>query len=231
MNQQVRLSLLEEGALLFTLLGRTLHGLPDRAFLSELVRQRVFEEIPFLSPDSAEPARKLLMQWTECCEEHLSDGDFENIKAEYTRLFVGFRRVIAPLWESVYFNRDRMVFQQQTFQVRAMYTKYGLEVDAKGHEPDDHLSYELLFIARLFDICAEHLRKGEDALFNENLSDLRSFILCHPLTWVPKWNKLVQKEASTDFYRGYALLVESSLNQSEIILERLSGAALYSKGA
>lgn len=226
MNIQNRLSLLEEGALLFTLLGRTLHGLPDRAFMSELVNQRVFEEVPFLPADVAEPGLSLLMKWTEECGDELSQDDFECIRAEYTRLFVGFRRVVAPLWESVYFNRDRMVFQKQTFQVRAMYTKYGLEIDSFGHEPDDHLAYELLFIAHLCNRCAEFVQTEEEDALAKTVADLISFTLCHPLSWVSKWSKTVQQEASTDFYRGYALLVESALHEVESILGAIAQDSL-----
>ncbi|RDB55017.1 TorD/DmsD family molecular chaperone [Senegalimassilia anaerobia] len=218
------LDLLQQGTLLFTLLGRAFHGLPDQELIARLAEDRAFEEIPFLPADASLPGRKLLMDWTNGCKRPFSDEDFETIRADYAYLFVGTRRVIAPVWESVYFNKDRMVFQHETFEVRSMYQHYGLEVDALSHEPDDHLAYELLFIAHLFDRCEKLAQAGDQSGFERTLADLRSFVVCHPLTWVPKWREIVQRKARTDFYRGYATIVESALRETEAFVNRLQPA-------
>ena len=122
------------------------------------------------------------------------------------------------MWESVYFNKDRMVFQHQTFEVRAMYARYGLEVDALAHEPDDHLAYELLFVARLFALAAEHRRASCHDEADAVLADLVSFAVCHPLTWVSQWRDNVRRYAKDGFYRGYADLVCAALTEVECAL-------------
>lgn len=215
---QVPVGRLEEGALLFTLLGRIFHGVPDRALIAEVVDGRLFEEMPFVRGEAARRAQEALLKWTDCCADPFSDDDFREVSAEYTRLFVGARRVPAPMWESVYFNKDRMVFQHQTFEVRAMYARYGLEVDALSHEPDDHLAYELLFVARLFALAAEHWRSCCHDEAGAVLADLVSFVVCHPLTWVTQWRDSVHRHGGEGFYPAYADLVCAALAEVELAL-------------
>ncbi len=216
---------LEEGALLFTLLGRIFHGVPDRALFAEVADGRVFEEIPFVHGDAAKRAKEALLAWIDSCAKPFSDEDFHNVSADYTRLFVGAKKVPAPMWESVYFNKDRMVFQHQTFEVRAMYARYGLEVDALSHEPDDHLAYELLFISRLFGLAADHVREGREREASAVIADLVSFTVCHPLTWVSMWQDNVHHAGAGTFYEGYADLVCAALHEVEEVFSPMLSKA------
>lgn len=210
-----RVAVLEEAGALFTLLGRLFHGVPDRELIAGVADGGLFDEMPFATSADAEAAREKLAAWTSQCASPFSDDDFHALSADYTRLFVGARRVLAPMWESVYFNKDRMVFQHQTFEVRAAYARYGLEVDALSHEPDDHLAYELLFIGRLCHMGAEAARRGDASETDRVVADAVSFAVCHPMTWVPQWRALVERHARCDFYRGYAALVDAALRQFE----------------
>lgn len=212
---ELQVARLEEAGALFTLLGRLFHGVPDRELIAGAADERIFDEIPFAAGKDADAAREALMAWTDQCASPFSDSDFHDVSSEYTRLFVGTRQVLAPMWESVYFNKDRMVFQHQTFEVRAAYARYGLEVDALSHEPDDHLAYELLFIGRLCQLAAEAARREDAAEADRILADAVSFAVCHPMTWVPRWREAVERYARCDFYRGYAALVDAALHQLE----------------
>jgi TorA maturation chaperone TorD len=54
----------------------------------------------------------------------ISDEAFQELRVDHTRLFVGVGKVLAPPWESVYFNEDRMVFQKQTLEVSPRVSKF-----------------------------------------------------------------------------------------------------------
>ena len=123
----------------------------------------------------------------------------------------------------MYFNKDRMVFQHETFEVRAMYARYGLRVDNFSHEPDDHLAYELLFLGHVLGMAADDAEAGRHSDAAAKYADAVSFVVCHLLTWVPKWRALVQDHAQSDFYRGFSLLVEAALRQTEAVFAELSG--------
>ena len=210
-------------SVLFTLLGRVIHGVPDSELLTALANERAFDEVPFVEGEESEQALKMLAAWNDGCSVPFSEKDFHDLSAEYTRLFVGTRRVVAPLWESVYFNKDRMVFQHETFEVRAMYARYGLRVDNFSHEPDDHLAYELLFLGHVLGMAPYDAEAGRHSDAAAKYADAVSFVVCHLLTWVPKWRALVQDHAQSDFYRGFSLLVEAALRQTEAVFAELSG--------
>ena len=75
--------------------------------------------------------------------------------------------VVAPPWESVYFSPDRLVFQQETFQVRAWYTRFGLQSANHNKEPDDHISVELEFVAHLAELGLRALQACDRERFHE----------------------------------------------------------------
>uniref|UniRef100_UPI003D0C121B TorD/DmsD family molecular chaperone n=1 Tax=Paraeggerthella hominis TaxID=2897351 RepID=UPI003D0C121B len=166
----IRSRLAEEEALL-TLLGRLLYGMPDRDLFARVVEERLFESIPFVDGARARQPQDLLLAWTDACATPFSDSDFEAVRVDYTRLFVGAQKVAAPLWESVHFSRERMVFQERTLQVRAAYRAYNLEVEGFQHEPDDHLASELLFAAHLARIAKESLDAGNEEGFERAMSE------------------------------------------------------------
>lgn len=204
-----------EASTLLTLLGRIFHGVPDRELLAALADARAFDEVPFAEGAAAEEGLELLRAWNDGCAAPFSDSDYRGLSVDYTALFVSGKRVAAPMWESVYFNKDRMVFQHETFEVRAMYARWGLAVDALGHEPDDHLAYELLFLGHVLGEAADAAEAGDGARAARALTDAVSFTVCHPLRWVGTWRTRVVRAGAGDFYRGYATLVEAVLHQVE----------------
>jgi len=205
---------LAEQEALFTLLGRAIYGMPDREIFAAMAERGIFDEVPFVDAEKAEPARKALEAWAQSCADPFGDGDFEAIRVDYARLFVGAQKVAAPLWESVYFNRERMVFQQQTMEVRRAYRTYGLEVDGFGHEPDDNLAFELLFMARLANLASGALVTENTELLKQVATDMKAFVCDHPLTWVDAWRDLVVEKAQGGFYPGYAMLVVLACSES-----------------
>lgn len=219
MSQSQEQSLLEGGAALFTLLGRVMHGVPDGELVRGMAQGGLLDELPLLGAQAAHEVRLRFQPWLRACAARGFDAAFEDVRSDYAGLFLGPRRVKAPLWESVYFNKDRMVFQHETFQVRAMYRRYGLAVDGLSHEPDDQLGYELLFVGHLFGLASQRAGVERDAV----MADLRSFTACHPMTWVPKWQAIVHREAPESFYDGYALLVLYALQATEDLVEALLG--------
>lgn len=238
---------LAEEETLFTLLGRAIYGMPDRALFAAMADERVFETVPFVStePKTAEVedglarteqvrlAQTDLLAWTDGCARPFSDEDFEQVRVDYARLFVGAQKVAAPLWESVYFNRERMVFQQQTLDVRMAYRAYGLEVESYGHEPDDHLASELLFVAHLASVARAALEAGDADRARVALADQRAFAHEHLLTWVGAWRDLViarcsgpaanptpgTAEGRTGFYRGFARLTAAACEEARAFAE------------
>lgn len=61
-------------------------------------------------------------------------------------MFIGPRELPAPPWESSYLNEDKLLFQEETLQVRMSYLKYNFIPKNYPHEADDHIALELDFM-------------------------------------------------------------------------------------
>jgi TorA maturation chaperone TorD len=200
--------------LLCGLLGRVFYSYPDRqerVWLQSLIDERVFEESPFAAkqPDVVEGLR-VLQAWSQA---GLDDQAFEDLQADYTRLFIGIGKVIVPPWESVYFNEERLIFQEQTLEVRGWYRRFGLEAERLHSEPDDHIGLELAFLVHLAQMGITALEQESHSDLEQFLDAQRSFLSQHLLQWGPRFCDQVCDKANTLFYRGVAMLTRGALRE------------------
>mgnify|MGYP001564022378 CR=1 FL=1 len=201
-------------ALLFGLLGKVLYQDLDKAWLEMLIHEDVFAEVPF-GAEQTEVSRglELLSRWSDENRKGISEDEFKAIKQDHLHLFIGIDKVLAPVWESVYFSEKRLVFQEQTMQVREWFSRFGLQAERLNREPDDHLGLELSFIAHLASLAMQAIDSDDKEIFEKTLQAQCNFLQEHLLRWGPVWAKLVKQEATTDFYRGIAHLVHGSLQE------------------
>lgn len=199
-------------SLIFGLLGRALHAEPDRTWLQKLADEDVFAESPFGETQADVRAGLAALQaWSRTWRDDASSASFDELRADYARLFMGPGRMLASPWESTYFNDERLVFQQQTLQVRAWYRRYGLEAAHLNQEPDDHIGLELLFLAHLAQRGLQALAQQDGIVFDDALEAQRAFLTEHLLRWAPQWCELVLTHTRTDFSKGIALLTRGAL--------------------
>lgn len=205
-----KLQRIEGYGLFFGLVGKLIYAFPDKAMLASLVEEDVFAEFPVESenPDFVRGSA-LLCNWTAAYASAPDPQEaFSQIRVDATRLFAGYQSIDTPPWESVYFNKERMIFQEQTLDVRRWYGTYGLQLVQKNHEPDDHIGLELDFIAHVLGLALE----SEDAQrADELIADAVRFACEHPAAWAKQWAESVDREARTDYYRGLALVAVAVL--------------------
>lgn len=195
-------------------IGKLFYRLPEQEFIQNLVGEDVFGELPIgeEEPDVARGS-ELLRTWSRAYRDGVPGQDFDSLRTDYTHLFIGLGTVLAPPWESTYFNNERLLFQVQTLQVREWYRKFGLQAEKLHSEPDDHIGLELAFIAYLSGLALRALQEEDEASFNRFLDAQRHFIRTHPLKWAPNFCDQVEQHARTDFYRGLALLTRGIFNE------------------
>lgn len=198
--------------LLFGVLAKALYQYPEKEWLDTLIAEDVFAETPFAETQPEVIAGlSLLQQWSQANRDGISQEAFDALRIDHTRLFLGPGKVLAAPWESVHFTEERLVFQQQTLQVRGWYSRFGLEVVKLHQEPDDHIGLELEFLAHLAKLGLQAIETGNSKRFDELLDAQRKFLTEHLLKWSPIWYGLVMQHARTDFYRGVAHLTNGSL--------------------
>lgn len=198
-----RRTLLLGETLLFGLLGRLFYENPNKEWLQSLIAEDVFDDVPYgEAQEEMTLGLNILKKWAGQHKSGLSDEAFDDIRADNTRMFVGVKIVLAPLWESVHFSEARLVFQERTLEVRNWYRRFGLEPEKLHKEPDDHIGLEMLFVSHLAGLALQALEDQEEEKVTQLLEAQRQFLSEHLLQWGPTWALLVIEHAKTDFYLG-----------------------------
>lgn len=195
------------------LLARALLSYGDRDWLESLVKDNVFEHIPFAAerPDTI-AGQALLKSWADASAKGISDEEMEALNTDYTQLFTTtFGQCYAPPWESVYCNENQLLFQEQTARVREWYRRYGLESGQIYQEPDDHMGLELSFLAHLAAAALDARFADDGAKFETLVDAQRQFLSEHTLVWAHHWCDRAISMGRTDFYRGIVLLLRGAL--------------------
>ena len=144
--------------------------------------------------------------------ESAAKGEDEAVlKDDHFKLVIGAGGAKAVPWESVYRSPDRLLFEEQTMQVRAFYRRFGLQAPDLNRRPDDHISLELEFCATLLSRALDAAERGEDG--SEYASAHDEFCREHLLAWAPEFFAAVEEHAQPDFYRGVGILGADALTQ------------------
>lgn len=106
-----------------------------------------------------------------------------------------------------------------TLEVRTCYERFGLELENRDSEPDDHIGLEMEFMAHLCERCVQGLQSGDKGMVEEALLAQSRFLDEHMLVWVPEFCNKVACAAETGFYRGMARLTEGFLDWDRSLLD------------
>lgn len=121
---------------------------------------------------------------------------------DHLALFSGPQPVAAP-WESVWREKDRLLFGRSTQEVRDCYREWGIAAERERHEPEDHLGLELAFMLFL----VQNLDTGAASCRGESPQvALADFMDAHIMTWAGECLKKASECASTVFYREMSAL-------------------------
>ena len=201
---------LEQG-LVYRFLSRSFYEPPSQEWLTTLAAERLFEEWPFTSDEEHTTEGVGLLRGF--CER-LTPAIREELVWDFTRLFVGPGKMLAPPWESVYRSKTELTFQEATLQVREAYDRFGLHAPALHREPDDHIALELAFLAHLSDLAGEAVANEDAAQLARCHAAQKDFMETHLLGWAPACLELVLAHADTDYYRGVAHLTLGALAET-----------------
>ncbi|HWI61998.1 MAG TPA: molecular chaperone TorD family protein [Symbiobacteriaceae bacterium] len=202
------------------------YGLLARAFLSEpsplLTGALIQSDAAGLFPYAQHSGP--IQQGAAELAAYLADpgsGGYDQLLWDYTRLFIGPAALPAPPYESAYRSADRLLFQQETLDVRQAYREYGLGAEKLGSEPDDHIGLELQFLYETCRLAAERAAAGDLAGVDQVLRDQQRFLDDHLLRWAADFAADVAASAQTGFYRGMAQLLAGYLPVDRGILAEL----------
>ena len=210
-NRTELLETLVAHCLTYTFLGKAFFEPPTTELLVALKEDDLFAAWPL----EAEVAK--LQAGLATLQAYTEDWDaaaIEALKRDYARLFVGPNSLLAPPWESVYRSEERLLFEEETLQVRAAYRQFGMALPDGPLQPDDHFGLELFFVAHLCRLGLDSLEHDDSAQLEAVLQGLQRFLHEHVLRWAEPFLQDVSAGAQTDYYRGLAAVALGSLTHT-----------------
>lgn len=144
----------------------------------------------------------------------------QNLAVDYASTFLGaghYEKLIAPPYESVFLSPAHILMQEPRDEVVKVYASEGVRLDPSDDTPEDHMGFELQFMAELLDRQAAAF-DSEDLDEARRLGEVsQGFLQDHLAKWTPMLCKAIDEHARTDFYKGVASLTRNFI-QDEIEL-------------
>ena len=140
------------------------------------------------------------------CEEELID-----IWTEYTRLFIGVPKSLAPPYESVYRNEDRL-FGDTWEKIRNWMLDDALAIKNKS-VAEDHIGIELEYMMLTSLEAVKMMEDNNIRKLKDIITRQKEFMENHIMQWIPELCNDIEKNTSVEFYRALARVVKTYLEE------------------
>ncbi|MES9821729.1 MAG: molecular chaperone TorD family protein [Candidatus Thiodiazotropha sp.] len=185
---------------------------PEEAFLEEDIFGQLEQALSTLDSECAAEAQAMNVCFREI--------GYEDLRIDYTRLFLGPFNIRSKPYGSVYLDRGNVVMGDTTVAVMALYREGGFHVAEAFTEMPDHVAVELEFLyllnARLGDGHTESNERNRLAELERNLLD------DHLGQWIIPFTEAMKEGSCTEFYGKLADLtrrfVLDALRQPGMVL-------------
>jgi TorA maturation chaperone TorD len=144
---------------------------------------------------------KAASQLRDSCSD--ISGCLVALRNDYKKLLGSKESSLAPAYESVYIRNGNFGSDPKKLLVSEFYSSYGWISKFGKRIDDDNLGVELLFLTLLID---KFIVMDDEACRREMKIEMKRFVDNHLLSWLPQWNKRIQKNADTMCYKGIATL-------------------------
>ncbi len=213
--------LLANRLFLYSLMHKVFGGEPDQELLNILSSDSTCEAYGLLSDAEDDVMAHAVKFLTELRDDMKRPEFLGRVKNEYTVLFIGPAKLVAPPWESVYRSKEEMLFQESTLAVREFYRKFNMLPEGYPHIPDDGLALELHFMAKLAQKAMDALQEEKMDWFKYYLNGQNIFLSNHLLVWIPKFVARMANATSDYLYPQMCLILEDFLKKDKKVLEEL----------
>lgn len=146
------------------------------------------------------------------------------LAVEYARVFLAAGvfsqdEATAVPYESVFTSEGHLMMQESRDDVVRRYAADGFAVNPDIHEPEDHLSFELEYLAHMSGRALAALEHDDLTTVRANLQRQREFIDAHLRNWIGDLHDVAEAYAKTTFYTGMLLVAQGALEQSRELLD------------
>lgn len=138
----------------------------------------------------------------------------DDLAADFAAIYLTGAYGASPS-ESFWLSDDHLVCQEAMFDLRALYAACGLAAPDWRKMPDDHLVFQLQFVARLLEL----------AVCDDDWRSLADFLDYHLLRWLPDFSSRVAERCDTVFYGALVILTNNWCQQlRDLIAQALNEA-------
>lgn len=183
---------------------------PDKEFIEHLQNGNLYFTIQgYLEDVFANNTNEgLLEELDDLLKEYSStnrENLFSDLKTEYHRLFIGYKKLLAPPYASVYWDSTGKLMQEPAILLKRLYKEWGFEVSKDYKDLPDHISLQLEFLYQLGEI----MNKGSESILYDVQKRVIDDII---LKWIYKFAENINNYQSLKFY---GLMVKILVNVLE----------------
>ncbi|HRK18861.1 MAG TPA: molecular chaperone TorD family protein [Hyphomicrobiaceae bacterium] len=144
----------------------------------------------------------------------LDDATVDELAAGYADVYLRYAFRASPT-ESVWLTEDGLERQAPMFLVREQYRRQGLKIADPAGRPEDHLVFQLRFVAR-------QLKQAEGLA---ELKAVARFLDGHILRWIRRFASQLLRAGAPDFFTALALVTATYLDELRDHLTAVTGVA------
>lgn len=158
------------------------------------------------------------------------------LACEYARIFLAAGVYVksdktAIPYESVFTSPERIMMQASRDDVVRRFARDGFKVNPDLHEPEDHLSFELEYLAHMNDRAVALAGAGDAVGLRANFARQAAFIDEHILNWLPALTEAACGFAKLAFYPGMLLVAQGTAETCREALAELADEVTTAQAA
>jgi len=150
-------------------------------------------------------------------------GTRQELSTDYTMCFYGIETIngqVATPYASVFLGENELLNQEPRHKVYRIFRAESLGLKSGVDLPEDHLSFELEFLAILSERTARALEQGDNMEAIRNLELSQTFISDNIFSWYDLLAERAAKMLKTRFYRG---VLKATKGYLELDLNTITG--------
>jgi TorA maturation chaperone TorD len=204
-----RAGIADARAKIYDLLLGIFSHLPDQQLLNKIRGDDINNVLNTLSELNSARCRSgldFIHSYQSAIKSRPDDEVLTELSVDRTKILRGTGHPdLKPPYEGLY--KEGRDVGQSLLEVKRCYREAGMLPDETVHEPPDYICVELDFMKQLCLKEQDQWRSGGDVL--KVIGTEETFLTEHLGSWVGEFCQQVERHALTDFYRGFALILEA----------------------
>lgn len=155
----------------------------------------------------------------------INTGTRQELAVDYAHTFLAagnYESFAATPFESVFTSELGLLMQEARDEVYKMYCDEQMQPNPSLQVPEDHLSFELEFMALLLDRLNEALQNEDLSRAKEYAQKAKKFHEEHQANWIDDFCDMVMEVSETRFYKGVSKVTRGFVHLEGGIVDEIA---------